>query len=63
MRGAQALAAVRGRDFATPDDVKEMALPVLAHRVLLRSGGLDRSITAQKVIQELLNQTPVPTDE
>lgn len=63
MRGAQALAAVRGRDFATPDDVKEMALPVLAHRVLLRSGGLDRSVTAQKVIQELLNQTPVPTDE
>ena len=63
MRGAQALAAIRGRDFVTPDDVKEMALPVLAHRVLLRSGGLDRSITAQKVIQELLNQTPVPTEE
>lgn len=63
MRGAQALAAIRGRDFVTPDDVKEMALPMLAHRVLLRSGGLDRSITAQKVIQELLNQTPVPTEE
>ena len=45
------------------EGVKEMALPVLAHRVLLRSGGLDRSITAQKVIQELLNQTPVPTEE
>lgn len=63
MRGAQALAAIRERDYVTPDDVKEMAVSVLAHRVLLRSGGLNRSVTAQGVIQEVLDQTPVPTED
>ena len=63
MRGAQALAAIRERDYVTPDDVKEMAVSVLAHRVLLRSGGMNRSVTAQGVIQEVLDQTPVPTED
>ena len=60
MRACQALAAVRGRDYVIPDDVKEMAVPVLAHRLVMR--GI-HSQNAAAFIGELLNQLPVPTEE
>lgn len=60
MRACQALAAVRGRDYVIPDDVKEMAVPVLAHRVIMR--GMHGQ-NAEAFIRELLNQLPVPTEE
>lgn len=68
-RGSQALlkaiqvhAILRGRDFATPDDVKAMAKPVLAHRIVLR--GLQRGLNgADKVIEQLLGRLPVPAEE
>ncbi|MDD6041586.1 MAG: MoxR family ATPase [Clostridia bacterium] len=60
MRACQALAAVRGRDYVIPDDVKEMAVPVLNHRMLMR--GMHGQ-SAQSFLQELLQQLPVPTEE
>ena len=60
MRACQALAAVRGRDYVIPDDVKEMAVPVLAHRVIMR--GMHAQ-NAEAFVRELLNQLPAPTEE
>lgn len=60
MRACQALAAVRGRDYVIPDDVKEMAVPVLNHRMLMR--GMHGQ-SAQSFLLELLQQLPVPTEE
>jgi MoxR-like ATPase len=60
-RAAQAYALVEGRQFVIPDDVKRLAAPVLAHRVLLkgyvRSGQREAS---EAVIRRLVEQTPVP---
>ncbi|MBR2943195.1 MAG: MoxR family ATPase [Clostridia bacterium] len=60
MRCAQALAAIRGRDYVIPDDVKELAVPVLAHRIILRANR--RSMTAQAYILSVAAHTPVPTE-
>lgn len=60
MRACQALAAVRGRDYVIPDDVKEMAVPVLSHRVIMRGMHGQQS---EAFIRELLNQLPAPTEE
>lgn len=62
MRAAQALALVRGRDYVTPDDVKALAVPVLAHRVVIR-GMYGKSDAAQNLIRETLKAVPVPTEE
>ena len=60
MRCCQALAAIRGRDFVIPDDVKELAVPVLAHRIVMR--GISYQITSESFVQDLLKQIPVPTE-
>jgi len=61
-RATQSLALLEGRDYAIPDDVKRLAIPVLAHRVIcggvIREGQRQR---ARKVIQQILDTTPVPT--
>jgi MoxR-like ATPase len=62
-RAVQALALVEGRDFAIPDDVKRLAVPVFAHRVLINARTTlvpRRSDTAERVIEELLTQVDVP---
>lgn len=63
MRASQAMAVIKGRDFATPDDVKELALPVLSHRIILkghaRSMGL---ITQETVLAEILNSLEAPVE-
>ena len=61
MRCCQALAAIRGRDYVIPDDVKELAIPVLAHRIVLR--GISYQVSTDKFVQELLNQVEVPTEK
>ena len=61
MRCCQALAAIRGRDYVIPDDVKELAVPVLAHRIVLR--GISYQVSTDKFVQELLNQVEVPTEK
>ena len=62
MRASQAYAAISGRDFVTPDDVKALAVPVLAHRVILR-GLYGKSGEGERFIEELLQKTPVPTEQ
>ncbi len=57
---ARALAVLRGRDFVTPDDVKEVAVPALSHRVTLRPELWLRRVTAEDVIGGLLADVPVP---
>jgi MoxR-like ATPase len=59
-RAAQALAAVSGRDFVLPDDIKRLALPVLGHRLILKPEARLRKLTAAKVIKEVLDEIAVP---
>ncbi len=59
-RASQALAAIRGRNFALPDDVKMVAGPVLNHRVILKPESRLRKITAQTVVDEILAAVAVP---
>lgn len=60
MRACQALAAIRGRNYVIPDDVKALAVPVLAHRVVLR--GVSYQLTGEDLIRELLDHLPAPTE-
>jgi MoxR-like ATPase len=60
-RASQALAVVEGRDYAVPDDVKRLARPVLAHRVLPRSARQGRAAdAAEEIIADIVGQTAVP---
>jgi MoxR-like ATPase len=59
-RTAQALAAVNGRAFVRPDDVKNMAAAVLTHRLILRPESRLRKVTATAVVAEILAEVPVP---
>jgi MoxR-like ATPase len=59
-RTAQALAAVTGRDFALPDDVKKMANPILAHRLILKPESRLRKRTASAVVKDLVGDAKVP---
>lgn len=61
MRSCQALAAIRGRDFVIPDDVKELAVPVLAHRIIMR--GISYQNDSSAFLKNLLTQLPAPTEE
>ena len=61
LRAVQALAWIRGRDYATPDDVKRLAVPVLAHRVIVR-GLYGQTKAAETLIEDVLAETPVPTE-
>ncbi|MEW5829451.1 MAG: MoxR family ATPase [Chloroflexota bacterium] len=62
-RAAQAHAALRGRDFALPDDVKASAVVVLAHRMMVKPESLLGGETAVGVLRDLLEQTEVPLAE
>jgi MoxR-like ATPase len=57
---ARAYAAMSGRDFVTPDDIKLMALPVLEHRLILRPEFEIEGLTVAEVIQQILQQIAVP---
>jgi MoxR-like ATPase len=59
-RSVQALAAVGGRDFVLPDDVKRMAPAVLGHRLILKPESRLRKVTAAAVVQEILKEQAVP---
>jgi MoxR-like ATPase len=62
-RTSQALAASLGRDYVIPDDVKRMAIPTLAHRLVLASTARIQEIDAKDIIQELTRRIPVPGGE
>ncbi|MBI4248970.1 MAG: MoxR family ATPase [Elusimicrobia bacterium] len=61
-RAAQAHALVLGRDYCEPDDVKTVAVPVMAHRLVMASSayGLARVEESENAVEELLRETPVP---
>jgi MoxR-like ATPase len=58
--GARALAALQGRDFVIPDDVKLLAIPVMRHRVSLAPGAEIEGIAVDRVLGEILEQTAAP---
>jgi len=62
-RAAQALAAVRGRAYVTPDDVQELAEPVLAHRLVPSAPARLRGRPAGELVAALLKAVPVPVEE
>ena len=59
-RCSQALAAIRGREYVTPDEIKLLAPYALAHRMILKSQARLRERTSKTVIQEILEQLEVP---
>ncbi len=60
-RAAQALALLEGRDYVLPDDVKRLAVAVLAHRVIRRPGlALGKGKGERDIVREIVNATPVP---
>jgi MoxR-like ATPase len=62
-RTAQARAAVLGRSYVLPDDVKAMAVSVLSHRMILGSAARIREVSAQSIVEEVLHAVPVPGGE
>jgi MoxR-like ATPase len=60
LRCGKTLAALRGRDYVIPDDVKELALPVLRHRLLLRPEAELEGLSPDRVVENLLAATAVP---
>jgi MoxR-like ATPase len=59
-RAAQALAAMRGRGYVIPDDVKLLVKPTLAHRIIVTPAARVRSITSPAILDEILQTIPVP---
>jgi MoxR-like ATPase len=59
---SQALAACRGRDFVTPDDVKALAVPVLSHRILLKTEARLKGRTEEQLLENTLESVPVPAE-
>ncbi len=60
MRATQAWAAIHGREYVIPDDVKALAVPVLAHRIVLR--GVNYQQSPERFMQELLDRVDAPTE-
>lgn len=63
MRCSQGIAAISGRNYVTPDDVKQVAEPALAHRLILKPQRRLQGVTPAAVVQDLLNSVPVPVVE
>ena len=61
-RCAQARAALLGRDYVLPDDIKAMAVPVMSHRLIVKSESILRGRQAEAIVAELLNTVPVPVE-
>ncbi len=61
-RASQALALINGRDFVTPDDVKRLARPVLAHRLILSTEAFLHNVSKENLIADILSAVPVPAE-
>ncbi len=59
-RASQARAALNGRDHVLPDDIKDVAVPVLAHRIIVSPAARLRELTADRIVQEIVRTTPMP---
>jgi MoxR-like ATPases len=62
-RTSQAMAAMRGRNYVLPDDVKRVAGPVLVHRMILKPESRLRKVTAGAIVDEIIAEIAVPTLE
>jgi MoxR-like ATPase len=62
-RGSQALALIRGRDYALPDDVKALAVPVISHRLIISSAARMRGVNASDVMASIVESVAVPGAE
>jgi len=60
MRAAQGLAALRGRNYALPDDIKELLVPVLAHRIILSEEAKLSGGNPEHILEEIMSRIPVP---
>lgn len=60
LSGAKAIAAMRGRDFVTPDDIKFIAVPVLKHRIMLTPEKEMEGITTNDVIRQVIEKIEIP---
>jgi len=60
MHAARALALLDGSDFATPEHVREAAVPVIAHRLVLDPQARFSGLTPEAVVEEILSETPSP---
>ena len=63
LRCAQALAVVRGRGYVTPEDIRELAQPVLGHRLMLRGSLRSRSAQIPAILEDILKRVAVPTED
>jgi MoxR-like ATPase len=61
-RVSRALAASHGRDHVTPDDIKYVAVPVLAHRLVLTPDAQLQGVKVRQVVDDILSSVPIPTD-
>jgi MoxR-like ATPase len=62
-RGAQALALIRGRDYALPDDVKALAVPIISHRLIVSATARMRGVNASDVMASIVESVTVPGAE
>ncbi|MBO5279297.1 MAG: magnesium chelatase, partial [Lachnospiraceae bacterium] len=62
VHAAQAFAWIQGRDYVVPEDIKRLAVPMLAHRLVL-SRGYGSTRTGEAEIQNILDQVSVPTED
>jgi MoxR-like ATPase len=62
-RTAQARAAISGRDYAVPDDVKAMAEAALVHRLILGPAARIREVESRQIVNEIVSAVPVPGGE
>jgi MoxR-like ATPase len=60
MRASKAIAALRGRDFVTPEDIQYIAAPVLNHRIILTPEAEMEGITPEEIIKEILATIEIP---
>ena len=60
-RVGQAQAVLRGRDYVLPDDIKELAEVVLAHRIVVNPAARLSNLTARQIIQEIIREVPIPS--
>lgn len=60
MDASKALAAINGRDFVTPDDIKKVSSPILCHRVILTPEREMEGFTAEKVVQQIMETIEIP---
>ena len=62
-QAAQTLAAIRGRNYVIPDDVKYLAVPALSHRLIAKTEARLRGHSTEEIVQEILSRVPVPVEE